>query len=129
MWSFIGSDSDGPQAITFGSGGHEAAKCDCIILFLFEHSAFQYLSSLQHPPLIKCSLILKNHKSKEMIRMDLKQSHLAAAITKLPHVIAFDFLLEVIRMALKQSHLAAAITKLPNVIAFYFCFGNVSGGP
>ena len=56
-----------------------------------------------------------------MIRMALKQSHLAAAITKLPNVIAFDFLLEVIRMALKQSHLAAAVTKLPNVIAFSFC--------
>ena len=58
----------------------------------------------------------------EIVRIDLKQSHLAAAVTKLPNVIAFDFLLGVIRMALKQSHLAAAITKLPNVIAFDFSF-------
>ena len=53
------------------------------------------------------------------------ESHLAAAITKLPNVIAFEFLLEVTRMALKQSHVAAAVTKLPNVIALlFFCLST-----
>ena len=65
-----------------------------------------------------------------MTRMALKQSHLATAVTKLPNVIEFYFLLEMIRMALKQSHLAAAITKLPNVIAFDFvCCLITSVGP
>ena len=44
-----------------------------------------------------------------------KQSHLAAAITKAPNVIACD--IPLIGSALKQSHLAAVITKPPDVIA------------